>query len=192
MSAEEILSIVLRDRPFYETSGGGMTISGGEPLSQPQLALELLKRAKSEGISTAIETCLCAPFASVELLLPWLDEIFFDIKHIDCEKHRQYTGVGNEQILENVRGLLNIRPDACARIPVIPGFNSSPEDIEVICNGLIQLGITRIELMRFHRLGAVKYAALGRVYQYQQTQLLSEKEFEVICQAYHTGGISTY
>lgn len=191
LSAKQILSVVLRDRPFYETSGGGLTLSGGEPLLQPALALELLQGARNNGISTAIETCLCAPFAALEPLLPWLDEIYFDCKHMDGEKHRRFTGKNNEQILDNIRRLLSLRPDAHARIPVIPGFNDSPEDITCICRGLQQLGIHQVELMRYHRLGDSKYAALGRQYLYHQVPLYSDRAFEAIRRMYQDGGIRT-
>lgn len=189
LSADQILSIVLRDRPFYEASGGGLTLSGGEPLLQPVLALELLRGARNNGISTAIETCLYAPFAAIEQLLPWLDEIYFDCKHMDSEKHLRFTGKGNEQILENISRLLLLRPDAHARIPVIPGFNDSPEDIRCICNGMKQLGIHEAELMRYHRLGDGKYSALGRQCQYHRVPLYSDDAFESIRQMYQAGGI---
>lgn len=124
----------------------------------------LLVAAKTENISTAIETTLYAPFADIEPLLPLLDEIFYDIKHCDCEKHLQYTGVENDLIQVNIKRLLSLRPDAMARIPVIPGFNDSPDDITKMTAYLKELGIHRVQLMRYHNLAGTKYTPLGRKY----------------------------
>ena len=184
LTATEIMNIVIRDKPFYDASGGGITLSGGEPLMQPKLSKELLSLAKESGISTCIETCLFSPFVFIQDLLNYLDEIYFDFKHSDPEKHRQFTGVGTELIKTNIQKLLSIRPHAKARIPVIPGFNDSDEDIAMICESLHKFGISAVELMRYHNLASSKYTALGGDYLYKNVPLFSENRFAEIIKVY--------
>lgn len=174
MAPEEMLKVVLRDRPFYEASGGGMTLSGGEPLMQPELALNLLTGARAAGISTCIETSLHAPFENMTALLPYLDEIFFDFKHADTEKHSLYTGQGCELIQINIEKLLGMRPDAKTRIPVIPGFNDSDDDIGLMCRRLKCLGIESVELMPYHNLATGKYTALNRACRFAGVPMMSD------------------
>jgi len=184
MTADEVMKIVKRDKPFYDVSGGGLTLSGGEPLMQPMLAKELLTLAKETDISTCIETCLFAPFPVIQDLLDYLDEIYFDFKHSDPEKHYQFTGVDNELIKANIQKLLNVRPDARARIPVIPGFNDSKEDIAMICESLHKYGIRQAELLRYHNLASPKYTSLSRDYFYKDVPPLDEYRFVEIIRTY--------
>lgn len=184
LTADEVMRIVSRDKPFYDVSGGGLTLSGGEPLMQPILAKELLILAKETGISTCIETCLFAPFPVMQDLLDFLDEIYFDFKHSDPEKHRQFTGMDNELIAANIQKLINVRPDAKARIPVISGFNDSREDIAMICQSLHKYGIHKVELMHYHNLASSKYTALGRDYFYKNVPLIDENRFSEIIRTY--------
>lgn len=190
MTAEEVMKIVTRDQPFYEASGGGVTLSGGEPLAQPAFSRELLLQAKRAGLSTCIETALFAPFSTIRELLPLLDHIYFDYKHNDTQKHRRFTGVGNELIQENILRLLVLRPDALARIPIIPGFNDSPEDVDALCNSLHTLGIREVQLMRYHNLAAPKYHALGREYQYAHIAPFSDSGFDIIVQMFAVHSIA--
>ncbi len=186
----DVMAEVLKDRTFYDVSGGGLTLSGGEPLYQPAFAHELLCAAKSAGISTAIETSLYAPFHVIEPLLPLLDEIFYDVKHCDSQKHLAYTGVGNELIRSNTVRLLALRPDAQARIPVIPSFNDSADDIDMMTGYLKSLGIHSVQLMRYHNLAGAKYAALGRAYAYEKVPPHTEQAFARIKSPYEAAGIS--
>lgn len=190
LTAAEIFKIVLRDKPFYSASGGGVTLSGGEPLMQPELSKDLLLLSKEAGISTCIETCLYAPFSVVSGLLDYLDEIYFDFKHSDPQKHRQYTGVDNKLIKENIQKLIGIRPDSKARIPVIPGFNDSKEDIALICEDLHKYSIQTVELMRYHNLAASKYASLGRDYFYKDILPYSESRFAEIAELYSSFSVA--
>lgn len=190
LSPQKILEIVRRDKPFYQASGGGMTLSGGEPLFQSDLALELLIMAKDEGISTCIETSLACPFSAMEKLLPFLDEIYFDLKHADSKKHKEATGGDNMRILENIRKLLTLRPDAHMRIPVIPGFNDSDKDIDQICALLRTLSVSHVELMWYHNLGSPKYSALDRKYPYAAIRQFSDREKQKIKKRYLANGIT--
>lgn len=190
LSASEIIDIVLKDKVFYDASGGGLTLSGGEPFFQPEFTLELLVLAKKQGLLTCIETCLCCPFTSIEKALPYLDEIYFDIKHVNEAKHQLATGVGNRQILSNIQQLLDLRPDAKPRIPVIPNFNDMETDIREICDTLHTIGISSVELMWYHNLGAPKYHALSRIYDYEQITIFTEETKQHIAELYNAEGIT--
>lgn len=189
LCAQEILDIVRRDKPFYQTSGGGMTLSGGEPLYQPELALELLVLAKKYNIHTCIETSLACSFSVVEKVLPFLDEIYFDLKHTNNTKHKAGTGISNTQILDNIEHLLKQRPDARMRIPVIPGFNDTEKDILEICRALKEFPISSVELMWFHNLGNPKYSALAREYPYTHISPFSDIDKKKIKENYQANGI---
>lgn len=190
LTAEEIMDIVLRDRTFYEASEvGGVTISGGEPMMQPELAGSILKLAKKSGITTCIETCLSYSFERLEAVLDNLDYIYFDFKHADSVKHKKFTRADNKLIKENIRKLMDIRPDARMRIPVIPGFNDSDEDIDMICEEVKNMGITKVELMKYHNWATSKYRALGRSYNFEDVQGYSEEAFGKIRERYQKNGI---
>ena len=159
VSAEEVLQTVLRDRRYYEISGGGVTLSGGEPLLQPDFALELLSLCRAAGVHTAIETALNAPESVLEALLPETDLLICDIKGIDAALHRANTGVSNDRILKNAGSLMRSGRELLFRMPYIPGFN----DGELPAVREFTRGFP-LELMPYHSIGANKYAALGRPY----------------------------
>ncbi|MGN1038445.1 MAG: glycyl-radical enzyme activating protein, partial [Mailhella sp.] len=161
-----ILNIVERDAVFYSRSNGGLTLSGGEALAQPGFALALLREAKRRHIATALETCGCYPTETLSHACELLDELIFDIKSLDTEKHRKFTGQGNEQILANIRYVFEQFPDLpiTIRTPVIPGFNDSIEEIMAIRRFIpLRRNIT-YEALTYHRMGQPKYAYLGRAY----------------------------
>ena len=158
MSPEEILETVLLDRDYYAPDGG-VTFSGGEPLAQKEVLRETLRLAKREGIGTALETSL---FLFDGEILETVDLVMADLKIWDGEKHRKYTGVSNNVILENFRRLAGLGTPVVARTPVIPGVNDSREEIESIRDFLAALpNVTRYELLPYHPLGGDKRRALG-------------------------------
>ena len=164
-TAASVMDTVRRDRAFYEKSGGGVTISGGEPLFQHEFLTELLTLCRAEGINTAIETAGHVPWAWFEDILDLTDLFLFDIKHAEEARHRQGTGVGIELIRHNLEGLLQRKARVWVRIPVIPGFNADPADMGWIAESLAHLQvIEKVELMPFHRLGTGKCESLGRTY----------------------------
>jgi pyruvate formate lyase activating enzyme len=189
MTYKDVLETVLRDRTFFAASGGGMTISGGEPIAQGDFTRQLLEGAKDAGISTCIETSLYGSFETIKMLIPLLDHILFDVKHWDGNQHQRSTGVDNHIIMENIRFILQMRPDAVARIPVIPGFNDSEEDIKNIASHLKSAGVGRVELLPYHNLAASKYSALGREYKYFKIPALKEDVFQRISTAYKNSGL---
>ena len=167
MSVEELIRIVEEDGSFYARSGGGLTLSGGEPAAQPDFVLEVLQKARSRGLDTALETSGLCKWEDLEGLCKHVNQVFFDIKTLDEKKHEEATGVGNERILENLRRLCEAFPELpiTVRTPVVPDFNDSPEDIRAIVDFLDELpGSVAYELLPYHRLGETKYEQLGKVY----------------------------
>jgi pyruvate formate lyase activating enzyme len=158
-TVEELLKRVQKDMPFYEHSGGGVTVSGGEPLSQPDFTLQLLKRLKESGIHTALDTSGYAPFEIIERVLPHTDLFLYDLKHMDSEKHRMVIGVSNELILENASRIAKAGGRMQIRIPVIPDFSDSEESIRDTGRFCRSLGnsVAVIQLLPYHNLGVIKY-----------------------------------
>lgn len=167
VTVEEVMETVEKDRPYYNRSGGGLTLSGGESLCQPDFARDLLHAAKSVGINTAMESMGCAKWETVEQVLPYLDHYLMDIKHMNGEKHRQFTGKSNELMLENAKKIAAFRETRLSiRVPVIPTFNDTPEEIRAIAVFADKLpGVEDIYLLPYHRLGQDKYEGLGRSYE---------------------------
>ncbi len=166
VTVAEVMETVEKDRAYYRRSGGGLTLSGGESLCQPDFARALLAAAKSKGIGTAMESMGCAPYEVIESILPYLDTYLMDIKHTDPGKHKEFTGRSNELMLENARktaasGMTTL----VIRVPVIPTFNDTPEEIAAIAQFADKLpGVERLHLLPYHRLGQDKYDGLGRDY----------------------------
>lgn len=174
-TAGAIMAEVLRDAAFYE-DGGGLTLTGGEPTMQPCLAEALLRLAKAEYLSTAIESCGHTVWAVWKRLLPYLDTILFDLKHTDDKTHRLHTGVGNGLILSNLRHLAEVDAPVVIRVPLIPGFNADPASLTAIATFVRDLGFHRLDLLPYHTLGQAKYAALGREYPLVGQPRLEEAE----------------
>jgi pyruvate formate lyase activating enzyme len=164
-TVKEVIDQVEKDASFYARSGGGLTIGGGEPLAQPKFSLALLKEAKRRYIKTAIETC---GHVSKEVILEacnYINMMMFDIKSMDSKKHKEFTGVGNELIIENLKAVCKAFPKLTIRVrtPVVPGFNDTKEDIQSIVDFLKNYDV-EYELLPYHRLGTQKYTNLGLKY----------------------------
>ena len=166
VTVKEVMETVEKDRQYYRRSGGGLTLSGGESLCQPEFARDLLRAAKERGINTAMESMGCAPYETIETFLPYLDTYLMDIKHTNSAKHKEFTGKSNELMLENAKkiatsGMTNL----VIRVPVIPGFNDRVDEIESIARFSDNLPeVKKIHLLPYHRLGQDKYEGLGREY----------------------------
>ena len=159
----EVLDEIRKDKPFYKNSGGGVTVSGGESLAQGKFVLELLKECKREGLNTVLDTSGYAPWREMEALLPFVDLILFDVKHLDSEKHKRTTGVGNEIILENLEKAAKISK-IWLRIPLIAGLNDSAGHIRRIATLGKALGAQKISLLPYHEGGKSKCDQLGVPY----------------------------
>lgn len=166
VTVAEVMETVEKDRPYYNRSGGGLTLSGGESLCQPEFARDLLRAAKARGINTAMESMGCAKWEVIEQILPYLDHYLMDIKHMNGAKHKEFTGKSNELMLENAaRIAASGQTKLSIRVPVIPTFNDTPEEIKAIAVFADRLpGVDDIYLLPYHRLGQDKYEGLGRPY----------------------------
>lgn len=167
-SAGEVAGECLKDRMFYDRSGGGVTVSGGEPLSFGKFCQTLADICSAEGVGVTYETCGCGSFDTLSKYAEKASMFFFDVKHHDPGKHREATGVTNELILENLRKLTDMFGNVVVRIPVVPGFNDSDEDMKklahVIKEHIGSKGIKYVELLPYHNFGETKYAALRKTY----------------------------
>ncbi|MCI5952254.1 MAG: glycyl-radical enzyme activating protein [Anaerostipes sp.] len=191
-TVDEILKICLQDKDFYEESGGGVTLSGGEALMQPQFSTALLRTLKEHGIHTAMET---TGFASPEVfqsVLPYLDLLLFDMKHWDEKKHKEGTGVSNTQILENLKQAIADGKDVLPRLPVIPDYNHSPADAEGFVRRLKEVGANRIQLLPFHQFGEKKYDMLHKTYAYADVPALHEEDLKEFQQVFLNHGIDAF
>lgn len=166
-SVGEVLAAVEKDGLFYARSGGGMTMSGGEPMSQPDFTNALLREARRRRIDTSMETCGHCSWVNLREACRNLNALIYDIKLMDPEKHKRFTNVSNERILENLAMVRKNFPDLpiLARTPVIPGVNDNKEEITAIVDFLRTIPEVRYELLPYHRLGSPKYGYLCREYE---------------------------
>jgi pyruvate formate lyase activating enzyme len=155
---------VRRDVPFFNKSGGGVTVSGGECLCQPEFLLEILKKCKEEGIHTAVDTTGFAPWETIEKILPYTDLFLYDIKGVDSELHKRIVGVPNDPLLDNARRIAKAGGKLQIRIPVIPLYNDSVKAFDAMGSFLIELGdaVEVVQLLPYHTLGTVKWERLQR------------------------------
>lgn len=178
MTVQQLIRELKKDATTYRRSGGGITLSGGEPLVQYEFAAELLRACKAQGWDTAIETTGAGITEAVEKIIPYVDTVLLDIKHLDTEKHKKFTGIGNEQILKNAARISQIS-STVVRVPVIPGFNYSEEEIRAITEFAKMLrGVRTIHLLPYHTFGENKYDLLGRDYALADIKPLKPEELE--------------
>ncbi len=189
-TVSEVMDIVARDKLAYETSGGGVTLSGGEPLSQPGFAEALARRLKEEQISTAIETCGNVAWETLAHLLPYLDLVFFDIKHLSPGAHQRFTGASNAVALENLTRLSEVFDNVTARIPFIPGCNDDDDTIRGILEYVkLKTRVTKVEIMPYHRLGLSKYRGLGRIYDLAHVEPVNRNDIMYLEEMGHEMGM---
>lgn len=182
MSVDQLMDEVRKDSVFYFHSGGGLTLSGGEPLAQSDFAAELLEHAQREGINTAIETSLSVSFKHIEKILPHLDALYADLKHVDPDEHKKYCGMDNTRILDNFRRVDDLAGafKLIVRIPLVPGINDDPATIHkmgAFCADMKNLHC--VQLLPYHRLGMDTYRKLGREYPLASTPVPDAKHMEV-------------
>lgn len=161
-SVEGLFAKILHEKQAFELMGGGVTLSGGEPLLQIDFVCELLKLCKRVGINTAIDTAGNVPWQSIERVLPYTDTFLYDIKCASPERHEIFTGAKNTLILENLRRLSDTGKDICIRIPIISGVNDDIEELEKIKAILAEISYSKIEVLPYHEMGLHKYEALGK------------------------------
>jgi len=178
MTVKEVLDDVAKDEAFYRRSGGGLTLSGGEPLLQADFCLALLQSAKQDyGFSTAIESSLYAPPEMVDKTLVYTDYLLADIKLMDAKKHKEYTGVDNTLILDNIRRIAASKTDLIIRFPLVPGINDDQENLNKMAEFLVSLAKPpALEILGYHEFGRGKYNSLGKTYPMTDITVSPNKE----------------
>ena len=189
---EEALKICLQDRLFYEESGGGVTLSGGEPLTQPEFAIAFLKALQTERIHTVIETSGYAPSEIFNEVSALSDMILFDIKHYDRRRHIDGTGVDNGLILDNLKNILERKIPVLPRIPVIPNYNDSKNDALGFASLLIEMGLNCVQLLPFHQFGERKYDLLEIPYTMRGVPQLHNEDLEEFMRTITGAGIMCF
>lgn len=191
-SVEEILRVVMQDVDFYEESGGGVTLSGGEAMMQADFAVELLQALKEKNIHTAIETTGFAPPEIFARVIKHLDLILFDIKHWDENYHKKKTGVSNVPILKNMKFAIDEGKEVLPRMPVIPDYNNSLDDAKNFVRRLNEVGAKKIQLLPFHQFGENKYKLLGRNYEFDNVKALHAEDLSDFQKIFLDAGIDAF
>ena len=186
---DELMSELLKDKAFYDKSGGGVTLSGGEPLLQAEFVCALCDALHDNGISVGIETAANVPLNVFADVLSKIDFALIDLKHHDSDQYKEGTGVGNMLILENIRYALTQRTPVTLRIPVIPGYNDSIEDAHMFAKLLGELGAKEVHVLPFHQLGDNKYKKLGLPYDYAGVPQLHDEDLEAFAGTLSSSGL---
>ena len=174
---QELYKEIEKDKIFYDMNGGGVTFSGGEPLTHPEYLRDIAKVCRAHGIHVQLESCGCGDYEKFKEALPYVNAMFMDIKHMDSAVHKELTGAGNELILENIRKIDAFGIPITIRTPVIPGCNDSEENIRRTAAFIKTLGgVKEYELLPYHQFGVNKYKALGRVYPLGDVDTPSDEE----------------
>ena len=186
-NAEELLTELLKDKVFYETSGGGITFSGGEPMMQTDFLCEMLPRCKDAGLHVALDTCGAVASERYQRVVEWLDLVLFDLKITDSAKHQQATGVGNELILNNARWLASRGVPMWIRTPIIPGYTDDHANIQAIARFIRNElpTVERWDLLAYTNLGKPKYHRLDLPYALENAPLLTRDEMEAVWRVAH-------
>ncbi len=163
-TVEEALAEAKKDALFYRNSGGGITVSGGEPLGQPEFVADLLRRCQDAGLHTTIDTSGYAPLAALEAVLKYTDLVLFDVKHLKNDPHRKATAVSNRQVLANALAVARAGVSMIMRLPLIPGINDGEDNVRSTARFAQELGVRRLDLLPYHRFGISKYTNLDRRY----------------------------
>ena len=189
----ELMAVIEEDRIFYDTSGGGVTLGGGEVLAQPEAALSLLTACRQRGINTALETSGYARPEVLERIAEMTDLFLYDVKHMEAGRHHELTGVRNETILNNLRKLFENRKNVRIRIPLLKGLNDDQANIDALCRFLSPYMGDRcfkgVDLLPYHKLGVNKYAQLGMEYALSGDYRLEEDDLERIERRIDSQGI---
>lgn len=189
MTADAVMEEVLADREYYENSGGGLTVSGGEPTLQLPFLLELLKVAKSAGIHTCLETSGYCEREKLDAVLPFVDLFLLDVKATDPERHKRFTGAENHLILENLDYLNRAGADILLRCPIIPGLNDKDEHIASVAALTREYpNIRGVEIMPYHDMGKGKWKELGREYALSDQKTVDETQKQQLLERFQQAG----
>ena len=189
-TVEELVAELIKDKPFYDESNGGVTLTGGEALLFPEFVLALTRALHAKGIHVAIETAACVPEDVFARVLAAVDFAHIDLKHYNDAKHREGTGVGNALILKNIAAALKGETPVVLRIPVIPGYNDSPADQAGFAETLTRRGAKDVQLLPFHQLGESKYNRLNLPYAYDGMKQMRDGDVATFAKVLEDKGIS--
>lgn len=195
ITAAEVYKDVAADSMFYRRSGGGITLSGGEPLMQPDFTTAILKMCRDDGIHTVLDTCGYAKWETVKKVLKYTDMVLFDFKHMDPKEHKKSTGVSNELILENAKRIYHeLHVPMLARVPVIPGYNDSMTNLEATVKFITKelSSSVKIHLLPYHRLGETKYQRLERTSRSNSIQPPDEEYMAKLQKTVERMGLQSY
>jgi len=189
-SVEEVFQEVVRDQGYYQTSGGGITCSGGECMQQSRFVGALFRKCREQGIHTALDTCGEFPAEALDGVIEYTDLVLFDLKHMDAGKHREYTGFGNGRILENLERIVRYKTPVRIRVPVIPGYNDSSENLKATAEYVKGLGPEIwVDLLPYHRFGVGKYQMLDRPYLLEGVRSPSDEQKEAYGKIFMDAGV---
>ena len=183
ITIDHLMEEILKDEMFYRTSGGGVTLGGGEVTAQHEFAVELLRRCKAYGIDTAIETCGQASWDVIESFIPVVDTFLYDLKAFHSDKHRELVGQGNEQILSNLRGLSDRGASVVVRMPMIKGFNDDVvmlKDTSEFLAGLNKESVHEVDILPYHKLGVSKYGEIDKDYTIEGDPSFTDEEIQTV------------
>ncbi len=190
ITAGDVVGEAMKDRIFYDDSGGGVTFSGGEPLAQPQFLAELLRACRARGLHTAVDTCGFAPRRDLLAIAALADLFLYDLKALDPHRHRQGVGQSNALIVENLQALGRVHGNVWVRVPVVPGFNDDPGELNAIVGFAASVaGVRQINLLPFHKAGFHKSAGLGRPDSLPAMPCCSAGALERTAEALRTHGV---
>lgn len=188
----DLVRQLLRDRIFFDESGGGVTFSGGEPLQQTPFLLDALARLRAEGVHTALDTCGYAPWERLASAAGMASLVLYDLKLMDPERHRAATGQSNRVILDNLRALAGVHPELWIRVPVIPGLNDDLENLRATADFLAPLAaVRRVDLLPYHRTGQAKFARMGLDYALPDLQPPTPQRLEALAEVFRSRGLVT-
>lgn len=188
-TVDELVRELIKDKPFYDESGGGVTLTGGEALLQPEFVLALTEALHDEGIHVALETAACVSSEVFDRVLAAVDFAYLDLKHYDDEAHRAGTGVGNALILRNISAALQGNTPVIVRIPVIPGYNDSEANFAGFARVLTTLGATQVQLLPFHQFGESKYDRLKLPYAFDGVRQMRDADLSDFVDVLEQAGI---
>jgi len=190
MSVEDVMCEVRKDRDFYFESGGGVTLSGGEPSFQHKFAAEILEQCNKEDIDTALETCGYANWVVLKKLVERVNLVLYDIKHMDPQKHKSFVGKENKIILENAKKIAALGKKMIIRVPIIPTYNDSVRHIQELVEFVISLNtVKEIHLLPYHALGKGKYISLGLEYALEDIKSPAQEEMKRLKEICTNGGL---
>lgn len=193
LSVDQVLARIEADRTFYEQSHGGVTFTGGEPLAQSRFLQALLVNCQERGLHTVVDTSGYAPWSLIEEILPFVDLFLYDLKLMDNERHREWTGVSNVDILSNLRSLSTVGRDLLVRIPLIPGINDDDGNVQATGEFIASLPhVPSVEILAYHDMAASKYSALGRQYNFDSLYRPDPGQMEKVASILETYGLKVY